>query len=79
MFEKYGEFDSAEEINEAVKAQLEEGDTDAILEIAMENGIDTFTQMLWENLNPDNKISLFVRYTDLETRQYEQRIINKHQ
>ena len=37
------------------------------------------TNNLWENLNEDNKISLFVRYTDLETRQYEQRIINKHQ
>lgn len=41
--------------------------------------IDTFTTELWENLNEDNKISLFVRYTDLETRQYQQRIINKHQ
>ena len=41
--------------------------------------IDAFTKELWENLNADNKISLFVRYTDLETRQYEQRIINKHQ
>ena len=41
--------------------------------------IDTFTKELWDNLNEDNKISLFVRYTDLETRQYEQRIINKHQ
>ena len=40
MFDKYGEFDSAEEINEAVKAQLEQEDLDAILEIAMENGID---------------------------------------
>ncbi len=40
MFDKYGEFDSVEEINEAVKAQLEEGDLDAIMEIALENGID---------------------------------------
>ena len=40
MFEKYGEFDSVEEINEAVKAQLEEGDLDAVMEIALENGID---------------------------------------
>mgnify|MGYP003557223251 CR=1 FL=1 len=40
--------------------------------------IDAFTAQLWENLNPDNKISLFVRYTDLETRAYEQRILNKH-
>ncbi len=41
--------------------------------------IDAFTQELWENLDPDNKISLFVRYIDLETRQYQQRILNKHQ
>ena len=40
--------------------------------------IDDFTRELWENLNPDNKISLFVRYTDLETRKYQQRILNKH-
>ena len=40
MFDKYGEFDSAEEINEAAKAQLEEGDLKAIMEIALENGID---------------------------------------
>ncbi len=41
--------------------------------------IDTFTAELWENLNADNKISLFVRYTDMETGKYEQRILNKHQ
>ena len=40
--------------------------------------IDDFTRELWENLNPDNKISLFVRYTSLETRKYQQRILNKH-
>ena len=41
--------------------------------------IDAFTAELWENLNADNKISLFVRYTDLETGKFEQRILNKHQ
>ena len=40
MFDKYGEFDSVEEINEAAKAQLEEGDLKAVVEIALENGID---------------------------------------
>jgi len=40
--------------------------------------INAFTDMLWENLNPDNKISLFVRYTNLETGVFEQRILNKH-
>ena len=47
--------------------------------VALENDIDSFTEMLWENLNESNKISLFVRYTDLETGDYEQRIINKHE
>ena len=41
--------------------------------------IDTFTNELWTNLDENNKISLFVRYTDLATREFEQRIINKHQ
>lgn len=40
MFDKFGEFDSAEEINKAVKEQLNKGDTKAILKIAEENGID---------------------------------------
>lgn len=40
--------------------------------------MDAFTQELWENLNADNKISLFVRYTDLETGAHCQHIINKH-
>ena len=40
--------------------------------------IDAFTTQLWENLNEANKISLFVRYTDLATGEKEQRIINKH-
>ena len=40
MFEKFGEFDSAEEINRAAAAQLAEGDTEAVLAIAEENGID---------------------------------------
>ena len=46
--------------------------------VAIENDIDTFTKTLWSNLNEANKISLFVRYTDLKTRATEQRIINKH-
>ena len=47
--------------------------------VAIEGDIDTFTAQLWDNLNPDNKISLFVRFTDLETRAYQQRILNKYQ
>ena len=40
MWDKFGEFDSWEEINRAAKAQLEEGDMDAVRAIAEENGID---------------------------------------
>lgn len=40
MFEKFGEFDSYEEINRAAAAQLAEGDEEAIYVIAAENGID---------------------------------------
>lgn len=40
--------------------------------------IDEFTQMLWENLNEENKVSLFVRYIDIETGKYETRIVNKN-
>ena len=47
--------------------------------VAMDGDIDGFTDMLWNNLNEANKISLFVRYTDIATGAYEQRIINKHQ
>ena len=46
--------------------------------VAMDNDIEAFTAMLWENLNTDNKISLFVRYTDLQTGEMEQRILNKY-
>lgn len=40
MYEKFGEFDSAAEINRAAAAQRAEGDDEAILMIAEENGID---------------------------------------
>ncbi len=40
MFDKFGEFDSAEEMNKAAAAQLKEGDFEAIKAIALENGID---------------------------------------
>ena len=47
--------------------------------VSIPQDIDVFTTELWENLNEANKISLFVRYTDLATGEKEQRIINKHQ
>ena len=47
--------------------------------VAMVNDIDEMTKQLWENLNADNKISLFVRYTDIKTGEFQQRILNKHE
>ena len=46
--------------------------------VSIPEDIDAFTEELWNNLDEDNKISLFVRYTDLNTRTYEQRIINRN-
>ncbi len=40
--------------------------------------IDDLTKLIWENLNEDNKVSLFVRYIDLKTGKYESRIVNKN-
>ena len=41
--------------------------------------IDSFTALLWESLNEENKVSLFVRYIDIESGAYETRIVNKNQ
>ena len=40
--------------------------------------IDAFTQMLWNSLNEENKVSLFVRYIDIESGTWESRIVNKN-
>jgi len=40
--------------------------------------IDAFTNYVWENLNEENKVSLFTRYIDLETGKFESRIVNKN-
>ena len=47
--------------------------------IAIVGDMEEFVQMIWNNLNEDNKISLYVRFTDLETGAYEETIINKNQ
>ena len=40
--------------------------------------IDTMTDIIWKNLNSDNKVSLFVRYIDLTSGEFESRIVNKN-
>ena len=46
--------------------------------MAIAGDIDAFTDTIWNSLNEDNKVSLFVRYIDIETGKYETRIVNKN-
>ncbi len=46
--------------------------------VGISDDIDEFTNLVWTSLNEDNKVSLFVRYIDIETGNYETRIINKN-
>ena len=46
--------------------------------VAIPDDMDTFADTLWNSLNADNKVSLFVRYIDIETGTYESKIINKN-
>lgn len=46
--------------------------------VGIKGNIDEFTDMLWNNLNEDNKVSLFVRYVNLEDGSVETRIVNKN-
>ena len=46
--------------------------------VVISGDIDEFTNMIWTNLNEENKVSLFVRYIDIATGKYETRIINKN-
>ena len=46
--------------------------------VAMDDDIDAFTTDLWNALDAENKISLYVRYTDLETGAVDSRMVNKN-
>lgn len=47
--------------------------------VGMYDDMDEFTDMLWNSLNDDNKVSLFVRYIDIETGDVRTKIVNKNQ
>ncbi len=47
--------------------------------VEISDSLDDFAGMLWDSLNEDNKVSLFVRYIDIATGKYESKIINKNQ
>ena len=46
--------------------------------VIIEGDIDAFTAQVWDNLNEDNKVSLFTRFIDLESGETQTRIINKN-
>lgn len=57
-----------------------EGEPRALeLDAAFTENIDVFTDRVWKALNEDNKVSLFVRFIDIATGNYETRIVNKNQ
>lgn len=47
--------------------------------VSISGTIDAFTDLVWNSLNAENKVSLFVRFIDIASGQYETRIINKNQ
>ena len=46
--------------------------------IGILDDMEQFTEMLWNSLNEENKVSLFVRYIDIETGKEETKIVNKN-
>ena len=46
--------------------------------VAIPDDMDAFTDMLWNSLNEDNKVSLFVRYINIEDGTFQTRIVNKN-
>lgn len=46
--------------------------------VEISGDIDEFTDKVWKNLNADNKVSLFVRFIDIESGKWEDRIVNKN-
>ena len=47
--------------------------------VSIPDDMEAFTDLVWNSLNADNKVSLFVRYIDIATGTYETKIINKNQ
>lgn len=47
--------------------------------VSIPDDMDSFTDLVWNSLNEDNKVSLFVRYIDIATGKYSTKIVNKTQ
>ena len=46
--------------------------------VSIPDDIDAFTSEIWDSLDQDNRISLYVRYVDIESGKTENRLINKN-
>ena len=46
--------------------------------VDIKGDIDTFTDSVWKSLNEENKVSLFVRFIDIASGKWEDRIVNKN-
>jgi len=46
--------------------------------VDIKGSIDNFTDLVWDSLSADNKVSLFTRFIEIKTGKYESRIINKN-
>ena len=46
--------------------------------VEIPDDMDAFTDMIWNSLNEENKVSLFVRYIEIATGEYRSRIVNKN-
>lgn len=47
--------------------------------MAILNDIDKFTDMVWNGINEDNKVALYVRFIDPKTMDFTDRLINKYE
>lgn len=47
--------------------------------VKIQGDLDRFTESIWQSLNQDNKVSLFTSFVNLESGEYQCRIVNKHE
>ena len=46
--------------------------------VEIPDDMEEFANLVWTSLNDDNKVSLFIRYIDIQTGKYETKIFNKN-
>ena len=83
LFGVMGNFEGDSEYNAIISTPLKHGSSNnsALNQLItkVSGNIDDFANQIWTSLNEDNKVSLFVRFIDIETGEYESRIFNKNE